>query len=238
MVGFFRICIFAVLAASVTGCASDGEIDNPVQRRATWFSFISGQDIAAECEATGREQYRLTYIADRDIQVRIYDIDAEVTPDPQLRSRVLTVAASDWFPLPLFEDPTRPFRPRDRVANLSETELDAFRTRLVADGWSSEPPPIGREIASNSFTWLAAGCRNGTFSFQVWDYPDPEFLNLTFPEVLFISDPSDVPVAPYPDDGERRVYDAFTGRTGGNTPSDGRNLYNMVVGPRGMTLVN
>lgn len=231
-----------VLATLVTGllagCTTDGEIDNPAQRRATWFSFLSGDDIAAECEASGRERYRLTYIADREIQVRVYDIDADVTPTPQLRTRVLQVAASEWFPVPLFEDPSRPFRPYDFVTSLSDDDLNAVREDLLKAGWSTEPPPIGRKIASHSYAWLVAGCRDGAFSFQVWEYPDAEFANLTFPDVLFAVDNSAIDVVPPPTDGERRTFNRFMGRTGDNMPSDGRELYNMQVGPRGVTLVN
>ncbi|MDW3207071.1 MAG: hypothetical protein R8L07_16150 [Alphaproteobacteria bacterium] len=228
----------AGIAGLLAACTTDGEIDNPAQRRATWFSFISGDDIAAECEASGRERYRLTYLADREIQVRIYDIDADVAPAPQLRTRVLQVAASEWFPLPLFEDPSRPFRPYDSVTTLPEADLDAIREDLLAAGWSTEPPPVGRKIASHSFAWLVAGCRDSAFSFQVWEYPDAEFAGLNFPDVLFAVDNSAIDVVPPPTDGERRTFNRFMGRTGSNTPTDGRELYNMQVGPRGVTLVN
>lgn len=224
--------------ALLAGCASSGEIDNPLQRRATWFSFISGEDIASECVASGRERYRLTYIADRDIQVRIYDIDAETSPAVQLRSRIMTVAASDWFPLPILTDPSRPFRPYDSVTNLSDADFETIEADLLQAGWSTQPPPVGRKIASHSFSWLVAGCRNGEFSFQVWEYPDPAFQDLKFPDLLFAADTSGIRLAPLPTDGERRTYDAFTGRTADNMPGDGRHLYNMEVGQAGVFIVN
>ncbi|MBO6837270.1 MAG: hypothetical protein JJ878_20885 [Alphaproteobacteria bacterium] len=232
------LALATVLTGLIAGCTSNGEIDNPVQRRATWFSFLSGDDIAAECEASGRERYRLTYIADREIQVRIYDIDADMPPKPQLRTRVMQVAASEWFPLPVLEDPSRPFRPYDTVTTLSEEDMTAIRDDLLNAGWSTQPPPIGRKIASHSYAWLVAGCRDGAFSFQVWEYPDAEFDALAFPAVLFAAENSGIDVVPPPTDGERRTFDRFMGRTGDNMPSDGRELYNMQVVPRGVILVN
>lgn len=233
-----KLPAFLAGVALLAGCASSGEIDNPLQRRATWFSFISGEDIASECVASGREHYRLTYIADRDVQVRIYDIDAETTPTPQLRSRIMTVAASDWFPMPILTDPSRPFRPYDSIAPLSTETTQAIVDDLIQAGWSTSPAPVGRKIASHSFTWLAAGCRNGVFSFQVWEYPDETFLGLAFPSILFQADTSGIAVNTHPSDGERRTYNAFIGRTADNMPGDGRHLYNMEIGPDGVFIVN
>jgi hypothetical protein len=238
-----RITITTALAAGLTlallaGCTTGGEIDNPVQRRATWISFISGEDIAASCAANGREHYRLTYYADRDIQVRVYDVEQTGDPAAQLRARVLQVAANAWFPWPLFEDPSRPFRPYDRVSDLSDVQLAAIRTNLAESGLGTRPPPVDRKLASHSYFWLAAGCRDGEFAFQAWEYPDPDFAALDFPEILFEADATAIPVEPTPADGKRRTYNAFTGRTAGNQPADGRTRYNLRVDPRGVTLVH
>jgi hypothetical protein len=228
------VCGLALLA----GCATSGEIDNPAERRFTWFSFISGEDIARDCAATGRERYRLTQIADREIQVRVYDIDAGLAPDTQLRSRVLAGAANDWFPWPILTDPSRPFRPHEAVAPLPPEKLTAVRDALVAAGWSTRPPPVGRLIASHSYSWLAAGCRDGQFHFQVWEYPDADYLSLGFPAILTETDGNPIRPRPEPTDGERRTFNAFMGRTGGNMPTDGRELYNMKIGPNGVTISN
>lgn len=221
----------------LAGCTASGEIDNPAQRRATWFSFISGEDIAAACEAHGRERYRLTYYADRRVQVRVYDIEPTATPAAQLRVRVLQTAANTWFPWPIFEDPSRPFRPYDSVSPLSAAQLEAIRTDLQENGFATRPPPIDRKLASRSYFWLAAGCRDGRFSFQAWEYPDPEFLGLAFPETLFQADASGIPVEPPPEDGQRRVYDANLGSPRGDGPGDRGLLYNLRVDPRGITPV-
>lgn len=224
--------------ALLVGCTTGGEIDNPVQRRATWISFISGEDIAAACAANGRERYRLTYYADRDIQVRVYDVEPNADPAAQLRARVLQVAANAWFPWPLFEDPSRPFRPYDKVSSLSDAQMAAIRSDLAENGLGTQPPPVDRKLASHSYFWLAAGCQDGTFAFQVWEYPDPDFKALDFPEIVFEADSTGIAVEPPPADGKRRTYNAFTGRTGDNQPADGRTRYNLRVDPRGVTLVH
>lgn len=233
-----RLAAAACGLALLAGCASSGDINNPVERRLTWFSFISGEDIAADCAVSGRERYRLTYIADREIQVRIYDIDAALAPDAQLRSRVITAAANDWFPWPILSDPGQPFRPNEAIAPLPQDDLDAVRGALVDAGWSTTPPPVGRLIASHSYSWLAAGCRDGAFHFQAWEYPDPEYLALAFPAMLIEADGNEIRPRAEPTDGERRVFNAFMGRTGDNMPSDGRELYNMKVGPTGVSISN
>lgn len=232
----FRWSLVLFLPVFLAACQTSGEIDNPAQRRATWFSFLSGEDIAAECIASGREQLRLIYYADRDIQVRIYDIDLGLRPEPQLRSRVLTFVANDWFPLPILTDPTRPFRPFESIANLSIESAEAIVTELRDAGWATQPPPIGRRIASHSYAWLIAGCIDGQFHYQVFEYPDEEFLNFRFPAVLFDLDTTEIDVAQHPNDGIRRRYSQGFGSTP-DEPNDemlrGRR-HNLVVNARGV----
>jgi len=229
--------ITGAIALLATACTSTGEIDNPMERRFTWFSFISGEDIQASCTETGQEGYRLIYQADRAIQVRIYDIDPTVTPVPQQRSRIMTVAANDWFPWPILTDPTRPFRPYDSVSPLTPAQVDAVREDLLKSGWSTRPAPVGKRIASTSYTWLVSGCRNGIFSFQAYEYPDPAFQNLKFPDILFGADASGYKVVPAPTDGKRRELSILetTGRKG---QEEAQNLYNMLVTETGVRLVD
>jgi hypothetical protein len=227
---------FLSLIILLAGCASNGEIDNPLTRRSTWFSFISGEDIATSCRADGGERYRLTYIADRNIQVRIYDINADVTPVPQLRSRIMTVAASDWFPWEVLSDPSRPFRPFDKVETLSPAKLDAIRQDLLASGWSTQPAPVGKKIASTSYAWLVAGCRNGQFSFQAYEYPDPAFQALTFPEILFQVDNNDIAVRQPPTDGVRRTLTPNQAIGGRAAADEGGFIYNMQVSADGVSV--
>ncbi len=229
--------LLAFLVPMILGaCQTDGEIDNPAQRRATWFSFLSGEDIASDCVASGRDRLRLIYYADRDVQVRIYDIDLDVTPEPQVRSRVLTFTANDWFPWPILTDPTRPFRPFESVARISPDAAQDIVQELLDAGWWTDPPPIGRKIASHSYAWLIAGCHEGRFAYQVFEYPDDAFLDFRFPATLFANDTTDIDVTPYPDDGVRRTYSRTFGSVP-DTPHD--DLYrdrrhNLIVTPNGV----
>jgi hypothetical protein len=233
-----RLAPFGLLSLIIilAGCASSGEIDNPLNRRATWFSFISGEDIATACRVDGRERYRLTYIADRNVQVRIYDIDADVTPVAQLRSRIMTVAASDWFPWEFLSDPSRPFRPFDKVETLPADKLEAIRQDLLASGWSTQPAPVGKKIASTSYAWLVAGCRNGEFSFQAYEYPDADFQALTFPEILYEVDQNSIDVRQPPTDGERRTLTPNQAIGGRSAADEGGNIYYMRVNANGVSV--
>ncbi|NMM44363.1 hypothetical protein HH303_07725 [Rhodospirillaceae bacterium KN72] len=229
-----------ILPTLLAGCASitqsNGEIDNPVQRRAVWFSFISGEDIQRSCASDGRERYRLVYIADRTVQVRIYDIDPLTTPSPQQRSRVMTVAASDWFPWAITEDVTRPFRPHTGITNLSDADMDALRTAFAQDGLGTRAPPIGRKIADTSYSWMGSACIGGTFHFQAWEYPDADYTGLRFPEMLFAKDPTGIRIEPSPTDGKRRVYDRFKPPVWDNDPWRHASHYNMEVHETGVTI--
>ena len=61
-VGIGRPGLSALLAGlALLGCAYQGEIDNPLTVRVTWFSYLGGSDIAAACGPGARERYRIIY---------------------------------------------------------------------------------------------------------------------------------------------------------------------------------
>ena len=228
------------LPALLAGCASVtqsyGEIDNPIQRRAVWFSFVSGDDIQRSCASDGRERYRLVYIADRSVQVRIYDIDPMTTPAPQQRSRVLTVAASDWFPWAVPDNASGPFRPRTGVTDLTQDEMSALRAAFAQDGLGTRTPPVGRKIADTSYSWLGSACIDGHFHFQAWEYPDADYTGLSFPAMLFAQDSTGIRIEPSPSDGKRRVYDRVRPPLWNNNRLEHASHYNMEVFETGVTI--
>ena len=58
----------------LAACQSTGDISDPFSRRSAWGSFISGGDIRAACQPGSPATYRLVYNANREDQVRIYDL--------------------------------------------------------------------------------------------------------------------------------------------------------------------
>lgn len=217
-----------------TGCISTGEIDNPVMRRATWFSFVSGGDIAQACQNDGMDRYRMVYVADRREQVRIYDLTLAPDRQPELRSRVMAVNVSDWLRVQNRSGFSGGLSPTDQLQSIPMEAALPILEAMNKAGWSMRPPPVGQKIASHSYYWLASGCENGAFHFQAWDYPDPEFLALEFPELLFALDTTTLRPRAAPSDGQRRIFDRVRPRVGYTNKDDRLELYNIVVTDRGV----
>ena len=217
-----------------TGCVSTGEIDNPLTRRATWFSFLSGADIAQACRNDGMDQYRMVYVADRRQQVRVYDLTLAPNRPPELRARVMPVNATDWLAVQSGSGFDRPLSPTDSLEILPLEAVLPILTALNQAGWSMRPPTVGQKIASHSYFWLASGCEGGQFHFQAWDYPDANFLALDFPDLLFALDTTTLRPRAHPTDGQRRTFDRIRARVGYSLKEDRRELYNMVVTETGV----
>lgn len=173
-----------VLAA----CTSTGEIDNIALRKASWTSFLSGEDIAQSCVAGGGDHYRLTYNANRAKQVRIYDL-TQAQGQWTLRSRVLERAIA-VKPMPV-DELMSVLDPVDREKPLTEPQAEAIRQGLE-QAQAEGGVPVGDRLFSPGFFWLAASCENGEFRFDAWDYPDRGFAATAgFAPVLFRLDPND-----------------------------------------------
>ncbi|MBY0430623.1 MAG: hypothetical protein K2Q10_05460, partial [Rhodospirillales bacterium] len=69
-----RLWPFA-LALFLSACAyRSGFVDNPINRKASWFSYVDGADLRAACKPGTPDRTRLIYNADYQIQVRSYDL--------------------------------------------------------------------------------------------------------------------------------------------------------------------
>ncbi|HAE00293.1 MAG TPA: hypothetical protein DCG04_02240, partial [Rhodospirillaceae bacterium] len=115
-------------------------------------------------------------------------------------------------------------------------KLDAIRQDLLASGWSTRPAPVGKKIASTSFAWLVAGCRDGEFSFQAYEYPDADFQALTFPEILYQIDQNDIAVRQPPTDGKRITLTPNQAMGGRSAADEGGFIYNMRVNANGVSV--
>src|SRR5262245_6550826 len=67
------ICMGVLLAA----CAYRGDIDNPIIRKLSWFSYLDGTDIRTTCADGAPDGYRLVYNGRYEEQVRSYEIFAD-----------------------------------------------------------------------------------------------------------------------------------------------------------------
>lgn len=189
MQNFSRLIAVAGVFA-LSACTSSGEIDGFFQRKATWASFLSGDDIAAACEAGSETHIRFTYNANRAKQVRIYDLVGG-GERWELRSRVLE-AGMRLRPMTFSEVAALP-DPVDKSRQLSEAQaqaiLDGFRSARGYEG-----VPVGDKVFSPSYFWLAASCRDGRFTFDARDHPDRGFADAEFAPFLFDYDPVDIAI--------------------------------------------
>ena len=66
------LIVFA--GALSAACTYRGDIDDPTTIKATWFSYLNGDDIRARCSESSGLRYRLIYNADYDEQLRSYEV--------------------------------------------------------------------------------------------------------------------------------------------------------------------
>jgi len=184
-----RLALVLLLGSFVAACAYRGNIDDPVERRLQWYSYLDGGDIRAACAAGGLDRYRLVYNARFAEQVRSYEIAADGAGGAYLTAR----ARGPYANLLLFrlDDPLAPFRWPQSQARLSPPEFAAFKAALAADGFLGTPP-VGDRFSSEQFYWVASGCVGGVHHFGAWRYPTPRFAAMATPAFLFAHDKTGV----------------------------------------------
>ena len=196
-IDFAKRALFGGLAATLlVSCAYEGSYENPVARKFSWFSYLSGDDIRAACKAGAPERIRLVYNAIYTEQVRSYDIAPSAEPGRfDLTARVTGTAdlstVSTSFEAP---DPFKPWRPAKSVTSLRPEDLVNLKLALEADGFFA-PTRVGLELPSQNFYWVGATCIDGHFHFNAFLWPKDRIDNFTFPKMLFAWDFTDVPVA-------------------------------------------
>lgn len=187
---FLRLAAaFAGLAALSACTWNGGDIGDPLQRKVHWFSFVGGDDIRASCAAGTPDRFRLVYNAVYDEQLRIYEVDS-------LR-RVLTVHAINPGSAARLstDDLLGPWRSVEAKVQLDQPGYDAL-VQSFAQGGMFAPPPVGLELPSRSFHWVAATCRDGKFGLTAWKYPSVAFAAMGFDAKLFALDSTGVAVNP------------------------------------------
>jgi len=215
-----RWLILALMLAPAACAYQPGSFDNPVARRASWFSYVAADDIRGGCAAGAPDRVRMVYNAVYEEQVRAYDL--VVDGDGRggtFEARVL--GAGEIVSIdPL--DPTAPWRGAKSIQRLDQEQISALWRALDASGFN-RPAPEGTLLSSRGFYWIAAACRQGRFHFNAWLHPSPRFSDLTFPQVLASHDRTGVPFNPprevlaivpsWPNEG-RADFDLRVGRDG------------------------
>jgi hypothetical protein len=182
------LCIAAVLA----GCASRGRIDNPVERKVTWFSYLDGSDIRTSCGEGSLDRYRLVYNASYEEQVRAYEVTADGAGGAYLVARVKQPVDLSEFS---FGDVLGPWRWAKASAQFAPAAFKEFRTRLAASGFGAGAP-VGLRLPSPAFYWVASGCQDGVFHFAAWLHPQTDLTQLPFTTALFANDGTGIAISP------------------------------------------
>lgn len=183
-----RLSALLVGAATLASCTwTGGDIGDPLERKAHWFSFVEGSDIRSNCAAATPDRFRLVFNAVYDEQLRIYELDS------LRRLLVIRVVDQGSTGRLSFDDPLAPWRAVEAKVQLDE----AAYNRLVGaftQGGMFAPPPVGLELPSHSYYWTAATCHGGRYGFTAWKYPSPAFAAMGFDTALFALDTTGVPV--------------------------------------------
>ena len=202
-----RVILAAGLPVLLASCQSTGDISDPISRRSAWFDFISGGDIRAACQAGSQPAYRAVYNANREEQVRIYDL-TETADGGVLRVRALTGKVR-MDGRSLNEDFFRSFQPEDVSTQLTPQNVALIREAMQADG-VFDTPPEEQTLLSEWHFWVLSGCLNGQFWFDVRVDPTPPLESLKFPEALRAVDFATAPYPAPPPEKRRERYEIRT----------------------------
>ncbi len=188
--------LFAALmtAVGVAACTYQGGVEDPISRKFTWFSYLAGDDIKANCRPGEPTRYRLVYNAVWDEQVRAYDLRRSATgTGAVLFSHVFggggSVAAVD------LRDPTAPWRGETADKRLEEPAYIELVRAIESSGFGAAPP-VGETLPSWAFYWVASACAEGRFHFNAWLYPSERFARINFDRLLFAHDATGLRVNP------------------------------------------
>lgn len=166
---------------------------NAISLSMTWFSYLDAGDIRQACASGGPDAYRIAFNGNYEEQLRTYDVTGVGPQGAQMAVRVRG-KTGDVLNFRL-EDPLSSWRGQQSAVPLSAADLANLRQAL-ADSGAFAPPPVGLELKSQGFYWIAAACENGRFSYHAWQWPSSAYDQLRFPALLAKLDRTGVPLNP------------------------------------------
>src|SRR5215468_10380041 len=189
---WYRLWRVTCMGLLVAGCTYRGDIDNPVVRKVTWFSYLDGTDIRTACVGGAPDSYRLVYNARYEEQLRSY----EITPDGAGGAYLVARAKgrANAFDISL-DDVLAPWRWRNSQVPLSPAEYREFVT-LLEQSDQFAGAPVGLRLFSGDFYWVASTCRDGAFHYHAWAFSNYGFVRVRFADFLFKHDRTELAVNP------------------------------------------
>ncbi|CCQ74284.1 hypothetical protein [Magnetospira sp. QH-2] len=165
-----------------------------MSRKFNWFGYLNGDDLREACAAGGPEVYRFVYNGDYANQVRTYDLAVQPDGGGKLSIHVFGPAEVARISVEKGLDLIAPWKGQSALVNLRPEDI----TRLRA-AWDPSSAPEGLEMSSERFYWIVGACRNGTYRFNAYLWPSKRFDSMTFDDLLFGWDFTDVKVSePHP----------------------------------------
>lgn len=188
------LAVAAVLTAcSYAGPPEPGLGDNLVTVRATWFSYLNGDDIRAACHDGAPPRYRLVYnVGDRS-QRRGYDVGPVTDAGARLQEVVDSGVSFGTGRTSLWQI----FSPSRATRWLAPHEVSELE-RLLEESGAFAPPPVGLRLASPNRYWIVSGCHEGAFFLTGYRFPSPRFDRLRFVDFVAARDSTGVPFPPPP----------------------------------------
>ncbi|WP_419905551.1 hypothetical protein [Kiloniella sp.] len=186
----------------VTACAYQGDIDKPYTQKATWFSYVGGDDIRDRC-APGITEYRFVYNAVYDEQLRTYEVTGTPGGPAKLISRVQVGTGLKSSQISVSE-PLAQFGWEKSVTDLTSVEVSELEQGLKETG-AGEPITKGARLRSDDFYWVSALCYDGAFVFNGWKKKTDGFDHLSFMPFLLGHDATQIEVNPFRDVGTKNA---------------------------------
>jgi hypothetical protein len=172
----------------LAGCAyQTGDEANPITRKATWFSFVAGDDVRAACRPGAPDRFRMIYNGVWAEQARIYEIG--FGGPRQLDERVIQPVEISQISI---SDPLKPWRGQAKSATLSDADYATLLRDLEQSG-AYRSPDETLTLAATDFYWVVASCHDGAFHLTAFLYPSPEFAHATFGVWLEAIDSTGIP---------------------------------------------
>ncbi|WP_158046431.1 hypothetical protein [Skermanella pratensis] len=158
----------------LTGCASFGPDGDDGARKLTWFSYVNGEDLRAQCSVEAPDRYRLIYNAQASAQLRTYEVHGE---GDDMRSGQRGGAVVEAREIPAADLSRR--QPEEALGNgesaasrirLSPEQFD-WLTRSLADSGVFDTPLRGFRTRPGGVLWLASGCHDGAYFLTAFSNP-------------------------------------------------------------------
>ncbi|NIA72344.1 hypothetical protein HBA54_27515 [Pelagibius litoralis] len=220
-----------LLSFGLAACSYQGAIDNPTTIKATWFSYLNGDDIRQACAEGATLRYRLVYNADYDEQLRSYELVGDGAGGAALTARVQGPSGLVVSKLRL-DDPLAWARWTTSQAALDAPALGRLDEALERSG-AFGPAPTGLRLFSKETYWVSSLCKDGVFSFNAWVYPSERFDEISFNDLLFGHDATGVTVRPPQAIAPGERFHANVPRRR-QSDDDRGNTFNLQVGENGL----